>query len=44
MNMSELAERLYEEVFNPHFYCLGPGWHRLGDGFALDKADDSSAM
>ena len=41
MKMIELAKRLYEEGFNPHFYCIGPGWRRLGDGFALDKAGDA---
>ena len=41
MNTFELAKRLDEEGFNSHFYCVGPGWHRLGDGFALDKVGDS---
>lgn len=38
MNTTELAKRLADEGFNSHFYCIGPGWGRLGDGFALDKA------
>lgn len=41
MNMCELAERLAGEGFNPLFYCIGPGWRRLGDGFALDRVGDS---
>ena len=41
MNVNELVKRLHEEGFNSLFYCIGPGWHRLGDGFALDKAGDS---
>ncbi len=40
MNSIELAERLAEEGFNSLFYCIGAGWHRLADGFALDKAGD----
>ncbi|HWT00098.1 MAG TPA: hypothetical protein VN256_07615 [Pyrinomonadaceae bacterium] len=41
MNSEELNERLDEEGFNSQFYCIGPGWRRLGDGFALDKVGDS---
>lgn len=41
MNTDELAKRLDEEGFNSQFYCIGPGWQRLGDGFALDKVGDS---
>ena len=41
MNFKELDERLAEEGFNSQFYCVGPGWHRLGDGYALDKVGDS---
>jgi len=41
MNTDELAKSLAVEGFNPHFYCIGPGWRRLGDGFALDKVGDS---
>jgi hypothetical protein len=40
MNIEELNKRLDEEGFNPQFYCIGPGWHRLGDGFALDRVGD----
>ncbi|HEX8456710.1 MAG TPA: hypothetical protein VF656_05245 [Pyrinomonadaceae bacterium] len=40
MNMSELAERLEREGFNPQFYCIGAGWRRLSDAYALDKAGD----
>ncbi len=40
MNSIELAERLEEEGFNSQFYCIGAGWHRLADGFALDRAGD----
>ncbi|HEV2799035.1 MAG TPA: hypothetical protein VGW12_00985 [Pyrinomonadaceae bacterium] len=38
--MSELAERLRREGFNSLFYCIGPGYGRLADGYALDKAGD----
>ena len=41
MNIDELAKRLDEEGFNSHFYCIGAGWRRLGNGFALDKEGDS---
>ena len=41
MNIEELNERLEEEGFNSQFYCIGPGWCRLGDGFALDRVGDS---
>lgn len=41
MNIEELNRRLDEEGFNPQFYCIGPGWGRLGDGFALDQVGDS---
>ncbi len=41
MNTEELAKRLDEEGFNSDFYCIGPGWQRLGNGFALDKVGDS---
>jgi hypothetical protein len=41
MNTDELAQRLDEEGFNPHFYCIGAGWRRLGNGFALDQVGDS---
>lgn len=41
MNTTELAKRLDEEGFNADFYCIGPGWRRLGNGFALDKVGDS---
>ena len=41
MNIEELNERLEEEGYNSQFYCIGPGWRRLGDGFALDKVGDS---
>ncbi|HEX8070753.1 MAG TPA: hypothetical protein VF546_12430 [Pyrinomonadaceae bacterium] len=41
MNIVELAARLEEEGFNPQFYCIGPGWRRLGDGFALDRVGDA---
>lgn len=40
MNTYELEKRLDEEGFNSLFYCIGPGWRRLGDGFALDKAGE----
>jgi hypothetical protein len=40
MNNTELAKRLDAEGFNPDFYCIGPGWGRLGNGFALDKAGE----
>ena len=36
MNMNELADRLSQEGLNPDYYCIGAGWHRLGNGFALD--------
>jgi len=41
MNIDELAERLNEEGFNSQFYCIGPGWRRLGDGFALERVGGS---
>jgi len=41
MNTNELAKRLDEEGFNSLFYTIGPGWRRLGDGFASDKVDDT---
>ena len=41
MNTNELAELLAEEGFNSLFYCIGPGWRRLANGFALDQAGDS---
>lgn len=41
MNINELDRRLEEEGFNSHSYCIGPGWGRLADGFALDKVGDS---
>ncbi|HEY0376814.1 MAG TPA: hypothetical protein VGC87_07645 [Pyrinomonadaceae bacterium] len=41
MNIEELNKRLDEEGFNPQFYCIGPGWRRLGDAFALDKVGNS---
>ncbi|HEV3468921.1 MAG TPA: hypothetical protein VG148_06340 [Pyrinomonadaceae bacterium] len=41
MNTDELARRLEEEGFNSLFYCIGPGWRRLADGYALDRAGDS---
>jgi len=41
MNSYELAKRLSEEGFNSQFYCIGPRWNRLGDGFALDRVGDS---
>lgn len=41
MNTDELTKRLEEEGLNSLFYCIGAGWHRLANGFALDKAGDS---
>ncbi len=41
VNTNELAKRLNEEGFNSLFYCIGPGWRCLADGFALDKVGDS---
>jgi hypothetical protein len=41
MNTNELAQRLDAEGFNPTYYCIGPGWRRLGDGHALDRVGNS---
>jgi hypothetical protein len=39
MTLSELAALLEQKGFRKDAYCIGPGWERLGDAFALDLVD-----
>jgi hypothetical protein len=37
MTLKELENMLIAERYNSQSYCIGSGWPRLGDGFAVDK-------
>jgi len=37
MTFKELEIKLIEERYNPESYCIGSGWSRLDDGYAVDK-------
>lgn len=37
LTLEKLAAQLKAENFNENFYCIGVGWQKLTDGFALEE-------